>query len=329
MKSYTQHIDDLLVKHITGEATTAEVQEVEKWLADDEANQHYFEHFKLIWEESVQLANTAQVDEQAAWERFQNRVHTGSFPTTKAKVWSMNAPLLRAAAIAGLIIGLAALTYVLFQNKPGKVLAMSNIRTTGLVKSDSLPDGSTVILNKNSQVSFPEKFDNDKRVLQLSGEAFFKVKPNKKQPFEVHTNNVTITVVGTSFNVRSRGDTTEIIVETGLVEVATEKQTILLQPGQKAIAGIGDAILQKQVNTDQLYTYYRSRKFVCENTPLWKLVDKLNEAYDVQIIFGNPALRNLPYTTTFDNEPLDKILSVLSTTFNISVVKEKGKIILR
>lgn len=322
-------MDDLLVKHITGEATTAEVQEVEKWLADDEANQHYFEHFKLIWEESVQLANTAQVDEQAAWERFQNRVHTGSFPTTKAKVWSMNAPLLRAAAIAGLIIGLAALTYVLFQNKPGKVLAMSNIRTTGLVKSDSLPDGSTVILNKNSQVSFPEKFDNDKRVLQLSGEAFFKVKPNKKQPFEVHTNNVTITVVGTSFNVRSRGDTTEIIVETGLVEVATEKQTILLQPGQKAIAGIGDAILQKQVNTDQLYTYYRSRKFVCENTPLWKLVDKLNEAYDVQIIFGNPALRNLPYTTTFDNEPLDKILSVLSTTFNISVVKEKGKIILR
>ena len=329
MKSYTQHMDDLLVKHITGEATTAEVLEVEKWLADDEANKHYFEHFKLIWEESVQLADTAQVDEQAAWDRFQNRVQTGSFPTTKAKVWSMNGPLLRAAVIVGLVIGLAALTFILFQNKPGKVIAMSNIRTTDLVKSDSLPDGSIVTLNKNSQVSFPEKFDNDKRVLQLSGEAFFKVKPNKKKPFEVHTNNVTITVVGTSFNVRSRGDTTEIIVETGIVEVATENQTILLRPGQKAITGIGNAILQKQTNTDQLYNYYRSKKFVCENTPLWKLIDKLNEAYDVQIIFGRDELRNLPYTTTFDNEPLDKILSVLSTTFNISVVKEKGKIILR
>jgi transmembrane sensor len=329
LKSYTQHMDDLLVKHITGEATTAEVLEVEKWLADDEANRHYFEHFKLIWEESVQLADTAQVDEQAAWDRFQNRVQSGSFPTQKAKVWSMNSPLLRAAVIVGLIIGLAAITFVLFQNKPGKVIAMSNIHTTDLVKSDSLPDGSIVTLNKNSQVSFPEKFDNDKRVLQLSGEAFFKVVPNKKQPFEVHTNNVTITVVGTSFNVRSRGDTTEIIVETGLVEVATEKQTILLRPGQKAITGINDAILQKQANTDQLYNYYRSKKFVCENTPLWKLVDKLNEAYDVQIIFGRDELRNLPYTTTFDNEPLDKILNVLSSTFNISVVKEKGKIILR
>lgn len=329
MKSYTQHMDDLLVKHITGEATTAEVLEVEKWLADDEANRHYFEHFKLIWEESVQLADTPQVDEQAAWDRFQNRVQTGSFSTPKAKVWSMNSPLLRAAVITGLVVGLAALTFILFQNKPGKVIAMSNIRTNNLVKSDSLPDGSIVTLNKHSQVSFPEKFDNDKRVLQLSGEAFFKVKPNKKKPFEVHTNNVTITVVGTSFNVRSRGDTTEIIVETGLVEVATEKQTILLRPGQKAIAGINDALLQKQSNTDQLYNYYRSKKFVCDKTPLWKLVDKLNEAYDVQIIFGRDELRNLPYTTTFDNEPLDKILSLISSTFNISAVKEKGKIILR
>jgi transmembrane sensor len=322
-------MDDLLVKHITGEATKAEVLAVEKWLADDEANRHYFDHFRLIWEESVQLADTTLVDEQAAWQRFQNRVETGSFATPKATVWSMNSPLLRAAVIAGLIIGLAAVTFFLFQNKPGKVLAMSNIRTNDLVKSDSLPDGSMVTLNKHSQVSFPEKFNDDKRVLQLSGEAFFKVKPDKKKPFEVHTSNVTIIVVGTSFNVRSRGDTTEIIVETGVVEVATEKQTIVLRPGQKAIIGISETILQKQTNTDQLYNYYRSKKFVCENTPLWKLVDKLNEAYDVQIGYGNSAIRDLPLTTTFDNEPLDKILSLLSSTLNISVVKEKGQITLR
>lgn len=329
MKSYTQHMDDLLVKHITGEATTAEVLEVEKWLADDEANKHYFEHFKLIWEESVQLADTAHVDEQTAWDRFQNRVQTGSFPNTQAKVWSMNSALLRAAVITGLVIGLAALTFILFQNKPGKVIAMSNIHTTDQVKSDSLPDGSIVTLNKNSQVSFPEKFDNDKRVLQLSGEAFFKVAPNKKKPFEVHTNNVTITVVGTSFNVRSRGDTTEIIVETGIVEVATEKQTVQLRPGQRAIVGINESVLQKQVSTDHLYNYYRSKKFVLDHTPLWKFVEKLNEAYDVQIVFGKDELRNLQYTTTFDNEPLDNILGLISSTFNISVVKEKGKIILR
>jgi ferric-dicitrate binding protein FerR (iron transport regulator) len=322
-------MDDLLVKHLTGEATEAEKLQVEQWLANDEANRHYFEHFRLTWEESIQLASTAHVDEQGAWERFQHRVQEGSFHTENPRVWSMKSSLMRAAIITGVIVTIAALTYFLFHNNPGTVVSMATIQATNNVKSDSLPDGSVVTLNKHSQVSFPEQFTGGKRVLQLNGEAFFHVKPNKKKPFEVHTNNVTITVVGTSFNVRSRGDTTEIIVETGIVEVATEKQTVVLKAGQKAITGITESILQKQTNTDQLYNYYRSRKFVCEETPLWKLVEKLNEAYDVQIVFENDALRNMPLTTTFDNEPLDNILNIIKSTFNISVAKEKGKIILR
>jgi ferric-dicitrate binding protein FerR (iron transport regulator) len=322
-------MDDLLVKHLTGEATEAEMLQVEQWLASDEANKHYFEHFKLIWEESVQLANTTAVDEQLAWERFQNRVQQGSFAKPKAKVWSMNSPLMRAAIVTGLVIGIAALTFFLFHNNPGKVIAMTTIQATDTVKADSLPDGSVVTLNKHSQVSFPEQFSKNKRVLQLNGEAFFKVKPDKEKPFEVHTSKVTITVVGTSFNVRSRGDTTEVIVETGVVEVATDKQTVILKAGQKAITGLSDDILQKQSNTDQLYHYYRSKKFVCEATPLWKLVEKLNEAYEVQIVIENEAIRNEPYTVVFDNQPLDNILNIISTTFNISVAKEKGKIILR
>ena len=322
-------MDDLLVKRLTGEATEAEMLQIEQWLENDEANRHYFEHFRLIWEESVQLASTAHIDEEGAWERFQNRVHEGAFPKEKAPVWSMNSSLLRAAVITGLIVGIAALTYFLFHNNPGQIVAMATIQATNDVKEDSLPDGSVVTLNKHSQISFPEKFTGDKRVLQLNGEAFFHVTPNKKKPFEIHTNNVTITVVGTSFNVRSRGDTTEVIVETGIVNVATEKQTVVLKAGQKAITGITESMLQKQTNTDQLYNYYRSKKFVCDNTPLWKLVEKLNEAYDAQIVFENEALRNKPLTTTFDNEPLDNILNIIKLSFNISAVKENGKIILR
>jgi ferric-dicitrate binding protein FerR (iron transport regulator) len=323
-------MDDLLVKHLTGEATEAEMLQVKKWLANDEANKHYFEHFKLIWEESVQLANISQVNEQAAWERFQNRVQEGSFPTTtKARVFTMNSALMRAAVITGLIVGIAVVTYILFNNNPGTVVSLATIQATDAVKSDSLPDGSIVTLNKHSQVSFPERFTSNKRVLQLNGEAFFKVTPNKEKPFEIHTNNVTITVVGTSFNVRSRGDTTEIIVETGIVEVAMENQTVVLKAGQKALAGLSKTILQKQTNTDQLYNYYRIKKYVCEDTPLWKLVEKLNEAYDVHIVFENDALRDLPLTTTFDNQPLDNILSIIKSTFNISVIKENGQIILR
>ena len=72
-----------------------------------------------------------------------------------------------------------------------------------------------------------------------------------------------------------------------------------------------------------------SEKMIKDLGNIISFVEKLNEAYDVQIVFGKDELRNLQYTTTFDNEPLDKILSLISSTFNISVVKEKGKIILR
>lgn len=329
MKSYTQHIDDLLVKHLTGEATEDEKLQVQQWLAKEEANRHYFDHFRLIWEESVQLATITPVDEQAAWVRFQNRVEQKDFPSSQARVWSLNGPLMRAAVITGLVVGIACLTYILFNNNPGKVFALATIQATNAVKTDTLPDGSQVTLNKHSQISYPKQFVDKKRVLQLNGEAFFKVTPDKEKPFEVHTNNVTITVVGTSFNIRSRGDTTEIIVETGIVKVATGQQTVTLKAGQKAITGISEAILQKQANTDQLYNYYRSKKFVCDHTPLWKLAEKLNEAYDVQIVFENDAVKNLELNTTFDNEPLDNILKVISGTFEISVTKEKGQIILR
>jgi ferric-dicitrate binding protein FerR (iron transport regulator) len=322
-------MDELLVKHLTGEATRQENLLIQQWLASDVANQQYFDHFRLIWEQSSELAAATTVDEHQAWERFKNKVQQGSFQNRPSKVWSLNNPLMRAAIVAGLVMGIACLTYFLFNNNPGKVLSMAAVSATNTIKTDTLPDNSVVILNKHSQVSYPEQFAKDKRVLQLNGEAFFKVQPNKEKPFEIHTNNVTITVVGTSFNVRSRGDTTEVVVETGIVRVAIASEMIELKAGEKAIVGVHESKVQKEANTDQLYNYYRSKKFVCDATPLWKLVEKLNEAYDVQIVFGNPGLRNQPLSTTFDNQPLENILKILSSTFDISVTTEKGKIILQ
>jgi ferric-dicitrate binding protein FerR (iron transport regulator) len=330
LKNNTQHIDDLLVKHLTGEATEAEHNEVQQWLAMDDSNQRYYDHFKLIWEESVHLTATTQVDENAAWSRFQNfREQQKRTERPQARVFWMNHPLTRAAVIAGIVVGIAALTYFLFTNNPGKVVPMAIIRATDSVKSNSLPDGSQVVLNRHSQLSYPSRFTGDKRVIQLNGEAFFQVTPNKKKPFVVHTNDVTITVVGTSFNVRSRGDTTEIIVETGIVQVTVDQQTVTLKAGEKVITRQKEAVLEKQTTTDQLHSYYRSKKFVCDGTPLWKLVEKLNEAYNVHIVIERPELRNLPYSSTLNEEPLDNILHILHETFDIDVVREQGQIILR
>lgn len=84
-----------------------------------------------------------------------------------------------------------------------------------------------------------------------------------------------------------------------------------------------------EANTDQLYNYYRSKLFVADNTPLWRVVEILNEAYDSKIIIGNDQIKDLPLTTTFKDEPLDSVIKVITQTFKITAVKQDGQTILR
>jgi ferric-dicitrate binding protein FerR (iron transport regulator) len=93
--------------------------------------------------------------------------------------------------------------------------------------------------------------------------------------------------------------------------------------------GWQDTALAKEIVEDRLYNYYRSKEFVCDDTPLWKLVEVLNEAYGANIIIENKELRGLKLNTTFNNESLDRILEVIATTFDITVTPEKDRIILK
>ena len=145
----------------------------------------------------------------------------------------------------------------------------------------------------------------------------------------INVNDVQIKVVGTSFNVRSEAGVTEVIVETGIVQVTRNNKMVELRPAEKIKLGVKDSALVKERVEDKLYNYYRSKEFVCDDTPLWKLVEVLNEAYGANIIIENPKLRSLPLTTTFNNESLDKILEVISATFDITVTREGDRIILK
>ena len=200
------------------------------------------------------------------------------------------------------------------------------------VVTDTLPDGSVITLNKNSSLEYPENFKGKKRSVSLKGEAFFNVAANKKKPFEIAVNDILVRVVGTSFNIRSENGSTEVIVETGIVQVIRDDKMVELRPGQKLVVGQENQNLVPQNEEEQLYNYYRSKEFVCDNTPLWKLVETLNEAYQVNIIIERPELKALPLDVTFSNESLDVILDIIKETFNtyhIKIEKTSNTIILK
>lgn len=316
----------MLVKYLLGEATEAEQQQVTDWLSAAKENQEHFDQFKLIWDQSRLLAAQSTINVNEAWNRYVARVtdyeENGEEATAKL-VPLFQRSWVRIAAMLVLFCGIGWIMYTRTDNAR-IIMAQSGNGTL----TDTLPDGSVVILNKNSSLSYPARFAANRRSVVLKGEAFFSITPDKLKPFIIDANSASVTVVGTTFNVKTSPDVTEVIVETGIVQVAKKERSVQVKPNQKATVVKGKDNPEMEDNTDELYNYYRTKEFVCRATPLRKLVAVLNEAYNVQIEITGSTLADMPLTVTFKDEPLDNILKVIKETLNITVTRKGSSITL-
>lgn len=314
--------EDLLVKHLLGEATADEQAEVTAWLASSDANRKYYSDYKLIWDNSKKLAATSTRDENAAWQRFQQRVATEK-PATKTIPLSGRMNWMRVAAILVLMIGGVWMARYMVWGTNTQLVAGNEVIT------ETLPDGTIVTLNKGAVLEYNSRMSGNTRNVTLDGEAFFDVTPDKNKPFIISADDAKIKVVGTSFNVKTTDEKTEVIVETGIVEVSKKKKMVTLKPNEMAtVLQSSDAPLKEAVD-DVLYNYYRTKELVCKNTPLWRLVDVLNDAYNVNIEIGDARLKDMEITTTFKNQELDDVLDVISRTLNVRVERNGKTIVLR
>jgi transmembrane sensor len=315
------------VKHLLGETSPAENALVREWLLADLSNQSYYDELKKVWDTSLQLAASSTVDEHKAWQRFRQRINDGDterpaapsvLPEKQRTNW------LRIAASVIIVLGLGLGGYRLMRGQPVETIVA---QSTGTVLTDTLPDGSTVTLNKTSSLTYPSKFEGEQRAVKLTGEAFFHVTPDKKKPFVIAVNDVQVTVVGTSFNIRTENGFTDVVVETGIVRVTRNGKTVELHANERLRTSAQDT-LQKEAVEDKLYNYYRTKEFICDDTPLWKLVETLNEAYQSDIIIGKEELRNQRINIVLKNESLDRVLELVSATLNARIIKSNGQLII-
>jgi len=332
-------MDELLVKYLLGETSADEERTVLEWINAKEEHKRYYDHFKMIWEQSRTLAATSTVDEDQAWMRFKakreslqrNEEHiyeeqgnnsqgnTVVFMPAGKRRWTSIA-----AAVALLITGSLAAYYFIGLQPKEIVLASSD-----KVRTDTLPDGSVVTLNKNSTLAYAKDFNTNTRAVKLTGEAFFNVAPNKQKPFEISVDEVKVQVVGTSFNVKNGAEQTEVVVETGIVNVGVSDKKVRVLPQQKVVVHKKEKALDVQKSQDDLYNYYRTKEFVCYKTPLYKLAEALNSAYDVKIVIPEERVRNLTLSTTYRNISLNEILGLVTKQFNLSIEQKDGEIILK
>lgn len=153
-----------------------------------------------------------------------------------------------------------------------------------------LSDGTVVLLNADSKITFPTRFTGNKRTVKLVGEAYFKVSKNKHRPFIVETGNLYTKVLGTEFNLKAypHSDVNVTLIK-GSVVVNAEGKEVMLKPGENAEYSEDKDIEVTTVDTEG-YIQWKDGYFYFDNVPLIDVVRDLGRWYNVNIEIRNNSL---------------------------------------
>jgi transmembrane sensor len=238
--------------------------------------------------------------------------------------------VLRAAA-ASVVILLTSL--VLWFTKPFQT---DNYTTRGgETKVIVLPDGSKVTLNGNSKLTLSPRWDQQiTRQVWLEGEGYFSVKHTKNdQGFIVHTADLHVEVLGTEFNVKKRAERTEIVLETGKIQLSTTDNEgappLVMQPGERIeYTTTARKLVKKEVNPTK-YTSWKDGQLVFEDASMQDLVRLLQESYGYVVDINEAISTEKQFNGVFTSDDVDMLLAALSRVYNLDIKQLDKKITIR
>jgi len=153
------------------------------------------------------------------------------------------------------------------------------------------------------------------RIVKFTGEAFFNVSTNPEKPFVVQLNQMSISATGTRFNILSYGneDRVETTLEEGAIMVSIKgKEPVDVKTGQQVVYFVNSKkVLVREVATDT-YTSWKENKLRFNDTPFGEVLRRIGRKYNVTFEITNRDLLNLKYTATFIDEPIEKVMQMLS-----------------
>lgn len=313
--------DELLIKVLLKESSIEESEKVEKWLNAAEANKKHFTQLETIWQVSNTLKNENKRDEEQAWASFKARRADLKPGRDNGKGLNAGKVWLRIAAVLFIAIG-GWIAYSLYSPEN-----YTELNATYQVRTEALPDGSALTLNKNTKISYAANFKNNRKLKLEQGDVFFDVAKDKMHPFVIDIEKISVEVVGTSFNIKHIKKDTEINVETGIVKVRLANDEVKLYKGEKIIINDNTRKLMKEQSTDQLYNYYRSNLFQANNIALSKLVITLNEAYGSNITLDE-KIKGLTLNTTLKMGSINQNLEIICQTLNLQLSRNGNTILL-
>ena len=196
-----------------------------------------------------------------------------------------------------------------------------------------LADGTSVMINSDSKLNVPDRFEGKERRVRLEGEALFHVARDVEHPFIVETVGGDVTVLGTVFNVNAYSD--EDYVQTTLVEGSVAFQgkgmadAKTISPGEQITYDLQtNGINVERVNTD-IFTAWTEGKWIIEGMRLDEIMKQLARWYDMEVIYLDESIKNMAFAGKLDrSEDITPILNVLRATDKLTVEVNGKRIIL-
>jgi transmembrane sensor len=308
---------ELISKQLTGESTQKEDAQLNDWLVDSNENQATFDSYKKIWELSS-LENDFNPDVDLAFAKFQSKIETKEINTTKIvqlETHSKKKYLKPFAYVAASLLFLFGISIFIRTNMVDEIISLA---TTNQQKEIQLPDGSKIWMNANSKIDYPSKFKT--RNIAFEGEAFFEIKSNPSKPFTIVCKSSIVKVLGTSFNLNSIDNSSEleVVVSTGKVQLSSSKsdQIITLLVNEKGIINQETGEIQKLGNDSPNYKSWKTNQLIFNNETLEVLAQDLSNYFKIKIEVSK-EIKDCRFTTEFNNPKLDEVLALFGNYYNI------------
>ena len=324
-KDTNEYYANLAAKYLSGNSTRVEVQELETWVSAHSENKEQFEEYKKLWLLTKIEQNRKAIDITGNWQQVQQQLSEKEAKIVPLQTKKQSRKWLSIAATVALVLVGSWVYFTYFQTQETYI-----VNTENKPQNIELADGSQAILNQATSIRFSINKKEKKRSVELEGDAFFDVARDESMPFIIQTSDVEVEVLGTSFYVDARmvRDAVQVIVESGKVAVRTNENEQILNPYEQVIYNKSTKELVKQDNEDNNFNALKTKTLTFENTSLTEVVFALNRQYNAKIRLGNEALENCKIDATYKDKSLDAILTILSSTLGVEVVRNSEEIVL-
>jgi len=322
------HID-LIYKSFSGVLSTEEQNQLDNWLSKSDANQNEFYALKKTWQLSANFSKNIEVNLDAEFAQLQHRIDAHQKVNTKeAIVKTMTVPRKKSwwkpLSVAAAVLLLAGAFFIFNQNPAtAEMLAMETLE--GEKKKVALADGSTVWLNENSKLTYPDAMNGDERRVILTGEAFFDITKNPSKPFIIDTRDAKVKVLGTSFEVRAMDDETktEVVVKTGKVSLGkkNELKPLILTKNQKGVYNNKTKGYVKSDVKNLNSISWQSQILDFNDVTLEKVIVDLENHFDIKVTLENQDLLKCKFNSVFIEKDQEHILTTISTLYKMTFEK--------